>query len=146
MISVFLMTYSKILLESVEEMNMGRVFREIDVKGKKFWTLFDSGAENTYVIKDVANLLPRETLPRDVMTSLGGRVHKVNETVLLVAAVEGYHVDATARCVDEIGEDKNGRKIEILFGALAMQNWGININLKAEKLDFSHYPKEFVEF
>lgn len=137
---------SKILLESIDKVNMGRVFKEIDVKGKKFWTLFDSGAENTYVVEDAARLLSQETLPREVIASLGGRIHKVSKTVLLIATIDGYHVDATARCVDEIGGDKNGRKIEILFGALAMQNWGINLNLKEEKLDFSHYPKKFVEF
>ena len=34
----------------------------------------------------------------------------------------------------------------ILFGALAMQQWGIRPVPDQEKLDLSHYSKEFVEF
>jgi len=43
-------------------------------------------------------------------------------------------------------EDENGNPIEILFGALAMQQWGIWLIPEQEKLDMSHYPEEFVEF
>jgi len=43
-------------------------------------------------------------------------------------------------------EDEDGKALEVLFGALAMQNWGIRLVLDKEKLDMTHYPKEFVEF
>jgi len=33
-----------------------------------------------------------------------------------------------------------------LIGALTMQEWGIKLDLEGEKLDMTHYPKEFVEF
>jgi hypothetical protein len=33
-----------------------------------------------------------------------------------------------------------------LFGALAMQQWGIKPNPRDEKLDLSNYPDEFIEF
>lgn len=33
---------------------MGRIRENIDVKGQKFWTLFDTGARNTYVVPSVA--------------------------------------------------------------------------------------------
>jgi len=48
--------------------------------------------------------------------------------------------------IDEIGPDEDGRPIEILFGALAMQQWGIRPVPDEEDLDLSHYPKEFLEF
>jgi len=48
--------------------------------------------------------------------------------------------------IDEIGKDENGTPIEILFGALAMQQWGIRLLPDEERLDLSHYPREFVEF
>ena len=50
------------------------------------------------------------------------------------------------KMLDEIGKDENGRPIEILFGALAMQQWGIRPVPDEEKLDLSHYSDEFVEF
>ena len=43
-------------------------------------------------------------------------------------------------------KDEEGKPIEVLFGALAMKQWGIRLNPAEEKLDLSHYPKEFVEF
>ncbi len=48
--------------------------------------------------------------------------------------------------VDEIGPDEEGKPIEVLFGALAMQQWGIRLVLDQEKLDMSHYSKDFLEF
>jgi hypothetical protein len=45
-----------------------------------------------------------------------------------------------------IGANENGRPIDILFGALAMQQWGIRPVADNETLDLSHYPDEFVEF
>jgi hypothetical protein len=41
---------------------------------------------------------------------------------------------------------EDGNPIEILFGALAMQQWGIKLDSPEEKLDLSNYPEEFVEF
>ena len=46
----------------------------------------------------------------------------------------------------QICEDGNGNRIEVLFGAVAMKQWGIRLDPAKEKLDLSHYPKEFVEF
>jgi len=48
--------------------------------------------------------------------------------------------------IDEIGQDEDGTRIEILLGALAMQQWGIRLVPDREELDLSHYPEEFLEF
>lgn len=55
-------------------------------------------------------------------------------------------ISTHAMVVDEIGVDEDGIPIEILFGALAMQQWGIRPIPDEEKLDLSHYPDEFIEF
>jgi hypothetical protein len=125
---------------------MGRVFQEIEVEGQKFWTLFDIGSVNTYVISSVGQLLLGKTLSETRIAHFGGGTHQIKQYALLEGEVEEYKIDTEAYVVNEIGEDENDREIEILFGALAMQKWGIIINMKEEKLDFSHYPKEFVEF
>ena len=77
---------------------MGRIRTEVVVAGRTFWPLFDTGARNSYVVEDVASLLP---------------------TVPLDAAVHG---------------------------TLAMQEWGIVPIPREERLDMTHYPREFVEF
>jgi hypothetical protein len=72
-------------------------------------------------------------------------VKGTSTTALLEADVEGRPVSTHAMVVDEIGNDQEGRRIEVLFGALAMQLWGIRLVPDEERLDLSHYPEEFLE-
>jgi hypothetical protein len=71
---------------------------------------------------------------------------QTTEGALLNATVQGHKLFTNAMVVNEIGKDEDGRSIEVLFGALAMQQWGIRPVPHEERLDLSHYPKEFVEF
>jgi len=118
----------------------------IKINGRACWTLFDTGARNTYVVPAVADLLTTSVLPHPVRAALGGEVKETNKSALLQADVEGHLVSTHAMVVDRIGQDEDGKPIEVLFGALAMQQWGIRPVPDEERLDFSHYPKEFVEF
>lgn len=125
---------------------MGRIREHIKVNGKKYWTLFDSGARNTYVVPEVASHLVTFKLPKAYKASLGGSKKRVTEGAALVAEVEGHKLFTHASVLDKIGLDEDGKPIEILFGALAMQQWGIRLIMAEERLDLTHYPKEFVEF
>jgi hypothetical protein len=116
------------------------------VDGQEYWTLFDTGARNTYVVPSVAEKLLTTETPHPIRTALGGSVKEATRTALLQAEVEGHLISTHAMVVDEIGKDEEGRRIEILFGALAMQQWGIRPVPDEERLDLSHYPEEFVEF
>ena len=71
---------------------------------------------------------------------------QTSTAALLEAEIEGRQISTHALVIDEIGNDENGAAIEILFGALAMQQWGIRPVPDEERLDLSHYPDEFVEF
>ena len=66
--------------------------------------------------------------------------------VIEMAEIEGHPIATHAMVIDHIGVDDGGKPIEVLFGALAMQQWGIRLIPEQEKLDLTHYPKEFVEF
>jgi len=118
----------------------------IAVDGRKCWTLFDAGARNTYVLPSVAEVLRTSATPRTIRTALGGGVRETNTEAVLHAEIEGRSISTYALVIDEIGKDEDGKPIEILFGALAMQQWGIRPIPDEEKLDLSHYPEEFVEF
>jgi hypothetical protein len=118
----------------------------IKVDGRESWTLFDTGARNTYVVPAVAQLLPTSKIPRPFRSALGGEVKETDTMAVLDAEVEGRLISTHAMVVDEIGHDEDGKPIEILFGALAMQQWGIRPVPDEEKLDLSRYPKEFLEF
>ncbi len=125
---------------------MGRVREHIKVNGKKFWTLFDTGARNTYVVPRVAAQLVTSKLHEPFRSTLGGEIKESKQDAILEATVQGHRVSTLAMVIDRIGKDEAGKSIDVLFGALAMQNWGIRPVPDEEKLDLSHYPKEFVEF
>ena len=130
---------------------MGRIRQMITVDGRQFWTMFDTGARNTYVVPAVAQLLSTSKAPNPIRTALGGEIkhadaEHADTTALLQAEIEGHQVSTLAMVVDRIGTDEEGKAIEILFGALAMQQWGIRPVPDQEALDLSHYPEEFVEF
>ena len=125
---------------------MGRIRTNIVIDGKPHWTLFDSGARNTYIVADLATSLPEQKLAEPEQVAMGGTVHQFDRICILTALVEDKPVWSSACVVDEIGNDEAGKRIEVLFGALAMQRWGIVLRPEQEELDMSHYSKEFVEF
>ncbi len=125
---------------------MGRIRQMIRVDGRDAWTLFDSGARNTYVVPEVAALLVTAKLPRPTHSRLGGEVKISTVAAVLVGEIEGRAFHTEAMVIDRIGTDEEGNAIDILFGALAMQQWGIRLVPETETLDLSHYPSEFLEF
>jgi hypothetical protein len=125
---------------------MGRIRQTIKVDGQECWTLFDTGARNTYVIPSVAQVLNTSPMARTFRAALGGGVKETNTSAILEAEIDGHLIDTHALVVEEIGKDEDGKPIEILFGALAMQQWGIRPISDEERLDLTHYPEEFVEF
>ena len=125
---------------------MGRIREMIQVDGRECWALFDTGARNTYVVPAVAELLVTVEAAHPFRAALGGEVKESNRRAVLEAEVQGHPISTHAMVVDEIGTDEDGRPVEILFGALAMQQWGIRPVPDEEGLDLSHYPDEFVEF
>jgi len=125
---------------------MGRVFGTIQVDGKRFRTLFDSGATNTYVVVGVAKHFKRTRTPVPRTSGIGGKPRRSVETCELTGKLEGKPIEVEAYVLDEIGRDDDGRPIEILFGALSMQKWNIVLVPKEERLDMSRYREEFIEF
>src|SRR5438876_434212 len=84
---------------------MGRVREHIEVKGHKFWTLFDTGARNTYVVPDVAALLLPTKLTKPFTTALGGSVKKANETAVLEGKIKGHRFAIQVMVLKDIGQD-----------------------------------------
>lgn len=75
---------------------MGRITREIEVGGRTFWAMFDTGSKNSYVLSDVADAAGTRTPipPRGV--ALGGRPHSLTEGCYLKAVIDGHPVDGDA--------------------------------------------------
>jgi hypothetical protein len=118
----------------------------IKVDGREFWTMFDSGARNTYVLPSVAKLLMTAKVSPPFRSLIGGGVKESDTDAILQAQVQGRRISTHAWVVDYLGKDDGGKPIEILFGALAMQQWGIRPIPDREELDMTHYPDVFEEF
>jgi len=118
----------------------------IQIDGQTCWTLFDTGARNTYVVPSVARILKKSPTADPVRTALGGAIRESNTAALLEATIQGRPISTHALVIDEIGKDEDGKPIEVLFGALAMQQWGIRPIPDEDRLDLTHYPEEFIEF
>ena len=125
---------------------MGRIRQNIEIEGHEYWTLFDSGARNSYVTKVAAATSDVVPLKQSMSFALGGKAHKVEAACLIQARVEGQPIVFQANVVDEIGKDEEGNPIDLIFGALAMQLWGIKLDVPNEKLDLTHLAHDFVEF
>src|SRR5439155_26165948 len=97
---------------------MGRIRQMIAVDGRKCWTLFDSGARNTYVIPSVAEVLKTSATPRTIRTALAGGGKETNTEGPLHAEIEGQSVSTYALVIEEIGKHEEGNRTEVLFGAL----------------------------
>lgn len=125
---------------------MGRIRGDILIQGQKRWTLFDFGARHSYIVGDATPTLDVKDLPIERATALGGKKHPVRQVCLVFADVDGHLLDFEANVVDEIGNDEDGRRIEVLFGALAMQAWGLKLDPQNESVDWSHFSTDLVEF
>lgn len=110
------------------------------------WTLFDTGGRNTYVVPSVAKALSTKAMAHPFRSALGGEIREATTSAILEAEIEGHLISTHALVLDSIGQDEDGKQIEILFGALAMQQWGIRPIPDEERLDLSKYPDKFVEF
>lgn len=125
---------------------MGRIRLNIEIEGENRWTLFDSGARNSYITAAAASTSAIVPLKEVRSFALGGKAHTINAACLIQARVEGKPVEFQANVVDAIGQDEDGRNIELIFGAIAMQLWGIKLDVPNEKLDLTHLAHDFVEF
>jgi hypothetical protein len=86
---------------------MGRVREHMDVRGQRFWTLFDAGARNTYVVPRVAALLATSAMPGPFRAAVGGKVHKANQAAILDAEIEGCKLSTHAVVLDDTSASEN---------------------------------------
>lgn len=125
---------------------MERVRTDIQINGRKVWTLFDTGARNSYVSPAAAKGLPTSDLREPFRVALGGEHRSLSRQCVVDARVGGKAVSFLAYLLDSIGKDEEGREIDVLFGAIEMQRWGIRPVPDEERLDLTHYPEQFVEY
>ena len=124
---------------------MTRTFKEIEIEGKKAYSLFDTGSLRSYTWKEFASEVRRKTIPFKV--GFGGRLYEADEVCLQICAIDGLEFDIEAHPVEEIGSDERGRRIDAIIGAIGMEKWGLIPDPKTGSIDLTTLRKrEFIEF
>jgi hypothetical protein len=73
-------------------------------------------------------------------------VIEVKEYCAVEGKIEGYAFDTKVVPIDDLGR-VDGKKIDVLIGALTMEEWEINTNPKDGTLDLGGLKRrEFTEF
>ncbi|MEW5692378.1 MAG: hypothetical protein AB1765_03680 [Candidatus Hydrogenedentota bacterium] len=123
-----------------------RIVKEIEIEGKKAIALFDTGSMHTYVVSQLLEGVAIRCLSETYKVALGGRIVEVKEYCAIEGRIEGLVFHTEAIPIDELGR-VDGKKIDILIGALTMEEWEIIPNPKDATLDLSGLKRrEFTEF
>lgn len=115
---------------------MARIVKTIDIQGQPAVTLFDSGANYTYVRSALLVQAPRITVSKPVRVLLGGQTIDITENCLFNGKIEGLDFFTSAVPVVELGA-VNGHKLDAIIGALTMEQWEIKLDPKKESLDLN---------
>ena len=125
-----------------------RIYDRIVVDGESLHTLFDTGAWNNYVTRSAAtrcDLTPHK-LRRPVRTTLGGErtIHK--HFVVLQGTIHKLPLYIEAFVLDDLGKGEDRKPLDLIFGLLAMEKWGVAPDVKRKKIDLTNFTREFIEF
>ena len=110
---------------------MSRPLVEAEVEGKKMNVILDTGAWRSYIRSELAKEFPVVPVqPFEV--KLAGETFKVKEGRLvsgIIRDTEGraYQFGNVLYPVSDLGHE-NGKRIDLLFGAVILEDWGAIIN------------------
>ncbi len=124
-----------------------RILKEIEIEEKKTTALFDTGAIHTYIENYLVQNMPIQVLDRPYKVGLGGaEIIEVKKHCLIQGKIEGLEFATSAIPVDDLGK-ADGKKIDIIIGALTMEEWELIPNPKDGTLDLSGLKRRtFIEY
>ncbi len=125
---------------------MARIIKSIEIEGKEATALFNTGALYTYVRSVLAERTPRRVVRPPVRVALGGREIEIRELCFVEGKIEGLGFLTHAVPVDELGT-ADGHELDVIIGALTMEQWEIKLDPRAGALDLEGLRRrEFTEF
>ena len=123
-----------------------RILKEIEIEGKKATALFDTGSMHTYVSSQLLEGVPVRTISVPYKVALGGRIIEVKKYCSIEGKIEGLVFHTEVIPIDEVGK-VDGKVVDVLIGALTMEEWEIIPNPTEGTLDLSGLRRrEFTEF
>jgi hypothetical protein len=125
---------------------VARIIKDIEIEGQPAIALFDTGAVYTYVRSPLVRDVPRRVVARPARVALGGQDIEIRELCLIEGKIEGLDFFGNAVPVDNIGR-ADGYELDVLIGALIMEQWEIRLDPKNGTLDLEGLRRrEFTEF
>jgi len=123
-----------------------RIVKEIEIEGKRAMALFDTGSMHTYVVNRLLKDVPIRCLSESYKVALGGRTFEVKEYCSIEGKIEGLVFHTEVIPIDEVGK-VDGKVVDVLIGALTMEQWEIIPNPKNATLNLAGLKRrEFTEF
>jgi len=123
-----------------------RIVKEIEIQGKRALALFDTGSLHTYVASRLLEGAPTQALRRPYKVALGGKTFEVKIHCSIQGSIEGLDFHTEVVPIDEVGR-VDGKEVDIIIGALTMEEWEIIPNPRDGTLDLSGLKRrEFTEF
>ncbi|MGQ9574068.1 MAG: hypothetical protein ACUVUC_01995 [Thermoguttaceae bacterium] len=123
-----------------------RIVKGIEIQGKPATARFDTGPVHTYGVRGLLEGAPTQALPHPCKVALGGRSIQVKVHCLVSGAIDGLEFMSSVIPVDKVGKVA-GKQIDVIMGALTMQEWQITANPTDGTLDlFGLRRREFTEF
>jgi hypothetical protein len=124
---------------------MTRILKNVIVENNETTALFDTGSVRSYVLRSLVKSSPKVSV-RPYTVGIGGKVIRVEEECILKGEIEGLEFTIKAAPVEDLGEI-NGRKIGVIIGATAMEEWEMRIDMTKAEIDLSGLRKrEFTEY
>jgi len=125
-----------------------RIYDRIVVSGESLYTLFDTGAWNSYITRAAAYRckLKLRGLNKALRVGLGGEKRLLREHVSLEGSLRRHSFHLEPYVVDELGHGDEDRKIDLLFGLLAMEQWGVQPDVRNKRIDLTYFTKDFIEY
>ncbi len=125
---------------------MSRPLVEAEIESKIMNAILDTGAWRSYIRSDLAKEFPVVPVqPFEV--KLGGETFSVKEGRLvsgIIKDTEGraYQFGNVLYPVRDLGHE-NGKRIDLLFGAVILEDWGtiINESTMPPQVDYYHLRK-----
>jgi len=125
---------------------MARILKTIEIEGKRAMALFDTGALYSYVRSSLVEGVPRRKVGRPVFVILGGKEIEIRELCFIEGKIEGLDFFTYAVPIGDIGR-ADGHDLDVLIGALTMEQWEIRLDPRTGELDLEGLRRrEFTEF
>lgn len=124
---------------------MGRIIKEITLGRKKVLALFDTGAERSYITKNILPPKAKCSKVEPVDVAIGGEIIRFAKRCLVNAKIDDMPFDFTPHLKNKPFFIDN-QQVDVLIGTTTMEEWNITIDPKNKKLDLSGLRKRsFVE-